>query len=385
MAFPVSGLFLDALRGGQYQNVVTADLYYSGNFIATLPVTAGSISIDRTAHVRRSCSVTIGSPSFIPLFAGSSLSPYGSEIRIFMGIQYPAGNVELVPMGIFEIYSIAWTDGDGSIPTVTGYDYGKRIDDAVFAHSVDRSGRDAFSILEQMIDNIVFADVIIDDTLENYTLPGGSVFDDNRWDCIQKVLDPMGAEAFFDVQGNFIVQPVPSVTSATTDDDISWTVDCGPTGVLVSANRTVTREGCYNFVTAMGSSTTDTGAPPVGYAADTDPTSPTYWGPASSVPDGPFIFTPFGFVTLRYQNDAMTTSAQCTAAAKAQLAQVLGVQRSLDFTSAPNPTLDGGDIIKVVYQDGSSEYHLLDTISVDLNAGSFSANTRSKTVVLPAE
>ena len=384
MAFPVSGRFLDALRGGQYQSVVTADVYYSGNFIATLPVSGGSITIDRTAHIRRSCTVTIASPSFIPVFAGSALSPYGTEIRIFMGIKYPDGRTEMVPMGIFEVYSVTWTDGEGSVPTVTGYDYGKRIDDAQFAHSIDRSGRDAFGLIQQLIENILFADVLIDDSLVNFTLPGGSIFDDNRWDCLQACLDPMGAEGFFDVQGNFIVQPVPSVTSATTDDDTAWTVDCGPTGVLVSATRTVSREGCYNFVTAMGSATTDTGTPPIGYAADTDPTSPTYWGPASSVPDGPFIFTPFGFVTLRYTNDALTTSAQCTTAAAAQLAQVLGVQKSLDFSSAPNPTLEAGDIVKVVFQDGTAEYHLLDTIHVDLGSSSFSAGTRSKTVQLPS-
>lgn len=384
MAFPVSGLFLDAIRGGQYQSVATVDIYYSGVFVQTLPISSGSITIDRTAHIRRMCSITIGSPAFIPLFAGSSLSPYGTEMHIKMGIIYPTGKTETVPMGIFSIYSISWTDGDGSIPTITGYDYGKRIDDAQFAHSIDRSGRGAFELITQLIQNILFADVVIDDTLVDYTLPGGSIFDNNRWDCLQSLLDPMGAEGFFDVQGNFIVQAVPMVSATTTDEEISWTVDAGEGGVMVSASRTVTREGCYNFVTALGAATSDTGDPPIGYAADTDPTSPTYWGPATSVPDGPFVFTPFGFVTLRYENSAMTTSAQCTAAAKAQLAQVLGVQRSLDFSSAPNPTLDGGDIIKVVYQDGKSEYHLLDVINISLSSDSFTAQTRSTIGQLPS-
>jgi len=383
VAFPVSGLFLDALRGGQYQSVTQADIYYNNDYIETVDVTHGTITVDRTARIRRSCSVTLASPSYIPLFAGSSLSPYGAELRIKMGIRYPTGKVEVVPMGIFSIYSVSWTDGEGSIPTITGYDYGKRIDDAQFAHSIDRSGRGAFSLITQLIQNILFAEVVIDDSLVDYVLPGGTVFDNNRWDCLQSLLEPMGAEGYFDVVGNFIVQPVPMVTAATTDEDISWTVDAGPNGVLVSANRSVTREGSFNFVTALGSATSDTGDPPIGYAADTNPASPTYWGPASSIPDGPFVFTPFGFVTLRYENSAMTTSAQCTAAAKAQLAQVLGVQRTLDFTSAPNPTLEGGDIVKVVYQDGKSEYHLLDTINISLNSDSFSATTRSTIGQLP--
>src|SRR6185369_8938102 len=100
VAFPVSGLFLDALRGGQYQNVVEADVYYVGNFIATLPLSAGSVTIDRTAHIRRTCTVTVASPSFIPLFAASALAPYGTELRIKMGIKYPSGAVEMVPLGV---------------------------------------------------------------------------------------------------------------------------------------------------------------------------------------------------------------------------------------------------------------------------------------------
>src|SRR5262249_30869659 len=146
---------------------------------------------------------------------------------------------------------------------------------------------------------------------DTYAIPGGTVYDDNRWDALTNVFGPMGAEGFFDVHGNFVVQPVPVVSSDTTDDDIVWTIDTGPNGVMVDAQRVVTREGVYNFVTAMGQSTSDTGDPPVAYAADTNPSSPTYWGPSTSVPDGPFQITPFGQVVLRYSNSNMTTNDQC--------------------------------------------------------------------------
>lgn len=375
--FPVSGRFLDALRGGQYQLAVQADVYYSGVYIDTLPLTGGSITIDRTAHVKRSCSVTIANPAFVPLFTSSALSPYGSELRIKMGIIYPSKVSDMVPMGIFTVYSIDWDESDGSLPTVTGYDYGKKIDDAVLAHAIDRSGYDALTLITALIQNEVASDCIFDDSLATYRLPGGTSMDGNRWDAIQQVLDPMGAEGFFDVHGNFIIQPVPSVNENTTDDDVDWTIDAGPNGVLVSARHTLSREGVYNFVTATGTSTNDTGDPPIGYAADTNPTSPTYWGPSSSIPNGPFIFTPFGDVVLRYENTNMTTNGQCTAAAKAQLAQVIGVNKSLDLTSAPNPALDAGDIVKVVYPDGRFEYHLIDNINISLDSSSFSCQTRS--------
>jgi hypothetical protein len=375
--FPVSGRFLDAIRGGQYQLVVQADIYYSNNFIVSLPVVGGSITVDRTAHVKRSCSVTIGNPGFVPLFTASALSPYGSELHIYMGIKYPSGWSDLVPMGIFTVYSIDWDESDGSLPQVTGYDYGKKIDDAVLAHAIDRSGFEAFGLLAQFIQNEVESDVIIDDSLEDYNLPGGTSMDGNRWDAIQTVLDPMGAEGFFDVHGNFIIQPVPQVTAETTDEDVDWEIDAGEGGVLVSAKHTISREGVYNFVTATGTSTNDTGDPPIGYAADTNPQSATYWGPATSIPNGPYIFTPFGDVVLRYENTNMTTNAQCAKAAKAQLAQFIGVNKSLDLSSAPNFALDAGDIIKVTYPDERFEYHLVDNVSIALDGSSFSLTTRS--------
>lgn len=383
--FPVSGRFLDAIRGGQYRTAVQADIYYNGSFIVTLPITGGNVVIDRTSHVRRTLTATIASPAFIPLFASSAISPYGTEVRLSMGITFPDRRTEMVPMGRFEVYSISWSDGAGSIPTLTGYDYGKKLDDAVMAHAIDRSGAAALDMITHFVQDVLFCEVIADDSLKNYVLPGGSIFDNNRWDCIQQVLDPMGAEAFFDVFGNFIIQPIPSVTSSTTDDDIVWTIDAGPNGVMVDANRTVSREGTYNFVTAVGTATTDTGPPPIGYAADNDPASPTYWGPASSVPDGPFVSTPFGDVVLRYENDKMTTSAQCTAAAKGQLAQVLGVSKTLALDCAPNVALDAGDIIKVVFLNAKSEYHLVDSITIDIGSASFAATTRSTIGQLPLE
>jgi len=377
MAFPVSGLFLDAIRGGQYKSVVTADVYYNGDFIVTLPVSSGSIAIDATSNIRRTLTCVIPDPTFVPVFASSALAPYGTEIHLNMGIEYADASIEMVPMGVFEIYSVTWNDATGSIPTITGYDYGKRIDDAVLAHVLDQSGLGAISVVTNFVNRVLNVPIIFDDSLVDYVLPGGTTFDNNRWDCINQVIAPMGAQAFFDVHGNFVVQPVPVVSSDTTDDDISWTVDAGPTGVMVDASRTISREGCYNFVTALGTATTDTGDPPIGYAADNDPTSPTYWGPATSVPNGPFISTPFGDVVLRYENSAMTTIDQCNVAAAAQLAVVLGVAKSLDLTSAPNISLDGGDIVKVVFVDGTSEYHLLDSLAIDLAMNDFSCNTRS--------
>ncbi len=222
--------------------------------------------------------------------------------------------------------------------------------------------------------------MLIDPTLTDYTLPGGSVFDSERWDAVQTIAAGMGAEAYFDVYGNVVVVKIPELTQGMTAADAVWIVDAGESGVLVSAKRGVTRTGVFNAVAAQGVSTNGNGAPPIGFAADTDPRSPTYWGPASALPYGPYTVTPFGQSVFRYTNNLLTTSGQCQTAAAGQLANFLGLARSLSWESAPNPGLDGGDIILAEYLSGQSELHLVDRLTVPLGAGQkFGGSTRTLT------
>ncbi|MGI5245412.1 DUF5047 domain-containing protein [Dactylosporangium sp. CA-139066] len=369
----------EALRQSQVVKT-TVDVWFNGSYVATLPVTSGSVTIDRTAATRRQCSITIGDPDFVPTYANSPLAPYGAELRLFQGVTYMDGSDEQVPLGVFRIEEVKWDEATGSLPTVAAFDRSKAVADANFLMPADMSGRSAMFAIKQAVNDVIDCDVLFDPTLKDYTLPGGSVFDSDRWGAVQTMANGMGAEAYFDVYGNLVVTAIPSLTQSTPQSAAVWTVDAGENGVLVSAARGVTRSGVYNAVAAQGVSTDGNGAPPMGFAADTDSRSPTYWGPASALPYGPYVRTPFGQVVYRYTNNLLTTPEMCTTAAIGQLANFLGLARSLDFTCVPNPALDAGDIVLVKYLSGQSELHLLDKINLPLGpGGTFGGSTRTLT------
>lgn len=377
--YPISDKLAKALRRS-YRLKTTVDVWYENSFVATLPVSDGRVDIDRTSNTRRSIELTVADPSFVPLYANSPLAPYGAELRVWSGIQYMDGSEEQIPLGVFRIEDVDWDEASGSFPTVKGYDRSKRVIDAKLLMPYDASGRSAMAVLTALVTDVVDCDVLIDPVLQDYALPGGSVFDSERWDAVQTIAAGMGAEGYFDIYGSLVVTTIPSITQDTPHGSAVWTVDHGEEGVLVGAQRGVTRTGVYNAVAATGVSADTEGTPPVGFAADTDPRSPTYWGPAESLPYGPFTPTPFGQAVLRYSNNLLTTARQCETAAQGQLANSLGLARSLDFRCVPNPALDGGDLILVVYPSDQSELHLIDTLTIPLGPGDdFGGSTRTLT------
>src|SRR5512146_2193069 len=68
-----------------------------------LNATGGDVQIDRTASQRRRCTVSCVDPTgtLTPTTADSILTPYGTEVRPYRGVQYDDGTTEVVPLGVF--------------------------------------------------------------------------------------------------------------------------------------------------------------------------------------------------------------------------------------------------------------------------------------------
>ena len=115
----------------------------------------------------------------------------------------------------------------------------------------------------------------------------------------------------------------------------------------------------------QGQSTAD--QPPLSaLVTDDDPASPTYWG------------GPFGKVARVDNSTAVQTVEQAELAAAEILNSQLGLSRSLQLTSAPNPALEAGDVVTVVFPDDRTEQHLIDTVTVGLGpTAATSLETRS--------
>jgi hypothetical protein len=57
--------------------------------VIRLPATDGTVSVDRTAAVRRTCDITCVDPlgTLVPKGQDSPLTPYGTEIRPYRGVR----------------------------------------------------------------------------------------------------------------------------------------------------------------------------------------------------------------------------------------------------------------------------------------------------------
>jgi hypothetical protein len=135
-----------------------------------------------------------------------------------------------------------------------------------------------------------------------------------------------------------------------------WTVDTGAHGVMVDANESLDRTGVYNGVLVEGQNTAQD-APVSALVYDSGSTSPTRWG------------GPFGKVVRIEQSTAVQTVSQAQSAAQILLDSKLGLTRSLVLTNAPNPALESGDVIDVLFEDGRRERHVIETMQLDLGPG----------------
>jgi hypothetical protein len=135
---------------------------------------------------------------------------------------------------------------------------------------------------------------------------------------------------------------------------VSWYVDAGETGVLVEGSQDTSRESTYNGVVAVGERT-DNFAPYSATVTDDNPSSPTYW------------LGPYGQVPYFYTSASITTLTQAQSAATGLLARTKGLTRQVSLSSVPNPALDAGDVIQVVFPDASYERHVVDSLSIPLD------------------
>jgi hypothetical protein len=78
-----------------------------------------------------------------------------------------------------------------------------------------------------------------------------------------------------------------------------------------------------------------------------------------------------------YSNPLITTQEQGLLAGRARLARSLGITRTRDVDTVPNPALEGGDLIAVATDEGT-ELHIADAFGVPLAvADGMTINTRS--------
>lgn len=334
----------------------------------TVPIVDGTVTLDQTAAVRGRCDVSIvddGTLGLVPDTPSSLLAPYGNEIRLSRGIQYPDGTVELVPLGVFRVQDAEVVDspGEGLQIRLAGLDRAQRIIDARFEEPYNVTAGTNYSTAILNVIQAAWPDVPYDLTSTALTTPALIAQEgDDRWKFAQDMATAMAMRLYFDGDGTLTLAPAVLASPVTTLAE-------GEGGVLVSAGRRWTREGTFNRVIATGENTSET-APARGVATDENALSPTYY------------YGPFGRVPRFYSSPFITTDAQATSAAHKILDDELGTSEQVNFGALVLPHLEPGDTATITRaRSGIDEDHVIDTLTIPLNAtGTMTGQTRARQI-----
>lgn len=357
--YAVSQRFLDALRASHAVEVRVESWRGAVQLASDLPVNGGSVTVDGGSQVRRTLSLTIADPSLDPGNDPTAvLAPYGTDLVVKRGIRFPDGSIEYAPLGRFRIENVTTAVGGEAIQ-VTGSDRTAYVQDAKFTTTAESNTSN--TIPAEITRLITEALAVAVSNLSSSTAPTSKVYwEQDRWAAIDDLAKSIGCVVYFDPSGTAVIDPVPAIT-----DPVAWYVDAGESGVMVTGQRDTSREGTYNGVVASGESAGQF-LPYTATVTDDDPASPTLWGGT------------FGRKPYFYTSPLITTAQQAIDAATAQLNLVRGLSRQLALSSVPNPALEAGDVIRVLFPDGSYETHLVDSFDVPLDPTSaMTIQTRS--------
>jgi uncharacterized protein DUF5047 len=329
--------------------------------LGRLPILSGDVTTDMTADVQSTLDLSTIYPW--PSKPTDPGTPYGQEIYVERGVEYGTGTREYVGLGYFRIDKVEQQSvPDGAI-RITASDRMAMVRDARNTAPVQfGSGASVGSVVDYVVGQAVPGLVTVYDFDAYSALLGADhVLDEDRLGFVQDLLAAYGKYGYFDYDGRFQVKSVPDLTKTAP----VWEINSGRNGVLVSMQRTISREAVYNIVVARGEPVGE--LPPVqAVVSDDDPTSPTWVGGA------------FGLVPTVYSSAFMTTVDQCTRAAAAKLAKVTGLPYAVSLGSVPNPALEGWDVVAVSYP-GNSEVHVIDRVTYGLAPGdSMGIDTRKQ-------
>jgi hypothetical protein len=320
----------------------------------------GAVTVDSTASVRRTYSATFAMQDWYPRpydYAGI-FSPYGTQHRVWRGVVYPDGSTEWVQLGVFRLDAVT-TNVEAGTVQVTGSDLSKMIQDARFLQPTASVPSNRIPVeIARLVRGALGSTYPMRDLTSATTLTPAATWDRDRWQACQDLALAVGAEVVFAPDGQALIRRVPTITNA-----VSWTLDVAD--VVVTGDRAVDRSQTYNTVVATGERTDN--VPPVrAVAQDLNPNSPTY------------VAGPYGVVPAFYSSPLLTTVSMAQAAADTRLSRTRGMARQLSFECVPNPAADAGDVLRVIFPDGSQEVHLVDTLQVPLHpSGTMRVSTRS--------
>lgn len=323
----------------------------------------GSVTIDRSRAVRRTCNLTIANPDGVwtPSEPGDFFY-WNSPIRIERGI-YLGDGIEWVTLGEFLIDTPTIDRSPNSATLqVQGQDRLKKAATSKFASPTTYAAAStvAAAIADLAADSGMGTDrQRLDDG--GKTFGKDRVFDeqDDRLSAMTAIADAFALELFIDGDGVLVLRPVvafallPVAWSFTDDDD----------AVHLGITKGLSDQRLYNQVVVTGEAADQ--SPVKGTASDDNPSSPTYIG------------GPFGVRTLFYASAMIDTAPKAAAVAARMLPEHALIEEAISLPIVVNPALEAGDKIEVIEPvSKTNDFYLIDSITIPLGAGSSTIQTK---------
>lgn len=357
------------------------DLFIAGTTtsVATdLEITGGSVIIDRTAAIRRSCTVNIADDdgSLIRLFTGTSRTDPGPmEIVPYRGFVYPSGRQELIPQGVFRVSGIKVSDQGAPTAVITGYDRSRAVSRAKLTTAYPVvAGQRYLDAAANLVDFCLPYDIPIVKSLESVdptTLPGVLVYNeqDDPWQRVQELVASVGCECFFDQEGAWRARDIPD---PFLDEPVFKFVD-GLTSTMLSVDHELSDEPGYNGILMIGENSGNDGAIPRVLVVDNNQNSTTYW------------YGPYGRVPEFVQDSSTNSTTVLTQAGTARLRSRIGRTETMTMAIVPHSALDGSDVIGVVRPaSGIDTTAIIEQLTVPLDlstAATVTCRTRREVIV----
>ncbi|MCT9144565.1 phage tail protein [Streptomyces violarus] len=335
------------------------------------------VRADRSAECRYSTSAELLG---VPL-GRSGVNSVATQVRLFQGIAAPRMDVAWIPAGVYVVDDVERTRLGASVELLGLED---PIRGAKLPVARTLGPDTAGALVDPLVGEALPGRVVSWRAGVDKSMPVPQiVVDEDRWQALSGGTDSsgtstgiaaaLGAEFYVDARGVPTMAPTP-----TLDAPVVWRI---PYGVaLVEPAERQSAEGLVNLWAISGDG--GDGSPTIGpvFVWDDDPASLTYAGP-DPVED-PLAPQRLGlpWVRLRverYSSPLITSTAQAHAVGRAKLADSLGVQATLAFTSVCHPALEVGDVVEVEVRPGEWQRHIIDSLSYSLGGASMSCTTRT--------
>ena len=323
----------------------------------------GEVEFDATAEIRAQGSVALVGEW--PRARNLSLGPYGSEIFLSRGVDTGENGILWAPLGYFRITDTSQADAaKGPIQLDLEDRMATIIDSRFLAPRQWLQGAEVGAIITEVVTEIYPDAVIVwDDDSYLSQLGRSLIVEESRYEVLQTFADGLGKIFYWDELGRLVFLTAPDDTTPI------WDVKAGAGGVMIEANRSLSRDGVYNAVVVTGEGA-DQIMPVRAVAYDAQASSPTFFG------------GPFGRVPRFYSSPFITTQEQAITAAENILRRSLGAPYDVGLSAVPNPALRPYDVLRVVFNDGNREMHIVERVRIPLDVSSpIAISTRQSTIV----